>query len=203
MKSTPEVRGIGVSLLFVHVLVRPGTIAFVPLLNIIQNDPESLEAAIHRAESPTRPRPECMSAARACLSFISIYVVGHGAVVSILAPFCSLRVRNAKRIVHVRVTRWINLTVTSVSPFRTFRSRLQTVWHSAVNIVTKNVAWRSVVPVRWTAGLRAVRRLTRITCSDKLSEAMTSRWDVPAGRLLASVRFYVSFKANRVTRNLE
>lgn len=74
------------------------TIALVPLLNIVQNDPESLEAAgTSGQESSTRPPLQCMSAVHAWLSVISIYVVGHGALVSILAPFCPRHVLDPRR----------------------------------------------------------------------------------------------------------
>lgn len=63
---------------------------FVPLFNIIRNDPQSLEAGRYIGQNHLHVRSRvpnaCQQRAPACLSFVSIYVVGHGALVSILAP---------------------------------------------------------------------------------------------------------------------
>lgn len=72
---------------------------FVPLFNIIRNDPQSLEAGRYIEQNHLHVRSRvpnaCQQRAPACLSFVSIYVVGHRALVSILAPVCSGSARNA------------------------------------------------------------------------------------------------------------
>lgn len=56
---------------------------FVPLFNIIRNDPQSLEAGRYIGQNHLHVRSRvpnaCQQRAPACLSFVSIYVVGHGA----------------------------------------------------------------------------------------------------------------------------